>query len=92
MTWTTPSVSDLVRDVALAQEARADVLHARELGVEDLQRDLAAIPMRRGVDRRHTADPEEGLEPVFRIHGRSDARVQAREDLVAAHREPSIAT
>ena len=75
-------VADLVGDVPLAKEARTDAVHARELGVEDLERDPVTVAMCRRVDGRHSADAEERVEPVLGVYRRADARLQPRHDAV----------
>jgi hypothetical protein len=61
-------VVHLVGDVALAQEAAADGVFARELGVQDLQRHPRAVAMGGGIDRRHPSDAQQRVEAVLAAH------------------------
>ncbi len=55
---------DRRRDVRLAHESLAELLVPRQLGREELQRDLAAEPYLLGdIDDAHAAPPEDRLDP-----------------------------
>ena len=61
--------------VGLPQKPRAHAGIGVELAVEDLDRELRLIAVRRGVDRRHAADSEDRVEPVLAAQDRPEAVV-----------------
>jgi hypothetical protein len=71
-------VIDLVGDVPFLEEAVADAVVPRELGVEDLERDPRSIAVGGREDRRHAADAEERLEAVLVLDRLPEARLGAR--------------
>ena len=58
-------VLDRVADVALAQEALLQVVAQRQLGVQELDRELGLVPVRGGVDGGHASDAEHAVEAVL---------------------------
>ena len=54
-----------VRGVALAEEARADVLARAQLRVEHLHGELGLVAVGRRVDGGHAADAEDAVEAVL---------------------------
>ena len=74
-----------VRDVPLAEEARAHRLSRREVGVEHLDREHLAIAVLRHVDGRHAADAEDALERVLPAQDDADARTRQVEGVVVGH-------
>ena len=79
-------VPDLVRDVPLAEKARAHGLVALKLGVKDLHRDgLQVVLVGRRVDRRHAADAEQLVEPPLAAERLTDAPL-GRLDVVVRRR------
>ena len=70
-------VIEAVREVPFAHEALLQIALRGELGVEDLHREALLVPVRRGVDRGHTADPEDLIEPVLAADRGADSRPSA---------------
>src|SRR5581483_6906047 len=58
-------VLDLVRRVALAEEARTQIGVDRVVRMKELHGDAQPVAMRRAIDRSHAADAEERIEPVL---------------------------
>ena len=88
-------VLDLVREVALPQEARHQPRIGDELRVEHLQCRALAVAMGRPVDRCHAADPEQRIDPPLLVQQRSHARPSAlgcdrgeRHGLAESYRRP----
>ena len=77
-----PGMTHRVRDVPLAQKARAQVVVEGELGVEYLHRESFGIAVRRSVNRRHAPRPEEPFELVLLSKRLPQARAGPRVDLV----------
>jgi hypothetical protein len=57
-----PGMVDLVRDVALSEEAFADVIVGRDEGVEQLDRDPLAVAVGRLLDGGHPADVDQAVD------------------------------
>ena len=70
-------VLDGVRRVALAQEARPDLLVVAELRVQHLHRDALAVAVGGGVHGGHPADAEERFEGPLVLQKRADTDTRA---------------
>ena len=78
---------DLVADVPFTQEALAKVFLEGQLRVKHLHREAFQVAMRRGVDHRHSAVPEQAIEAVLPAQDAPDALRAARIPFAFGHVE-----
>jgi hypothetical protein len=66
-------VADSVRHVPLAKKAGADLMVCRQLGVQELDGDAAAVAVSRCVHRRHAAHAEQNVQTPLLLEHLADA-------------------
>ena len=75
-----PVVTDGVRRVALAHEARAHIGADAQLRVKDLDRHATAVAMRGCIDGRHATDAEQHVEAPLLFEHAADALAGPRDE------------
>ena len=81
-------VLDRVGDVPFAKKARAHVPLQGQVCVQQLDRELLAVPVGCSEHRRHAADAEDPVEVVLAAQHRAEPLLRPREDLFVRRHRP----
>jgi len=71
-------------------EPCTDALALRQLGVQDLDRELLVVAVRGQVDGGHSAHAEDAVEAVLATQDAPEARASDGQHLVLGHGAPSV--
>jgi hypothetical protein len=79
-------VLDRGRSVSFAKEACPKVGPDRKVGMEQLDRKLVAVAVRRRIDGRHAADAKHAIEAILVPKDQAEAGVRGAGDLFVCRR------